>query len=96
MKLIPMNDRVVIERDPRQTATESGIVLPSAGDKPEIGTVVAVGPGKHHDVSDARIPMFVARGDKVLFGKFSGQTIKAADKEFLVMREDEILAIVRD
>jgi chaperonin GroES len=90
----PLHDRVVVERVEAEEKTASGIVLPgSAAEKPDMGVVVAVGDGKVLD-NGSRHPLAVKVGDKVLFGKYSGQTVKVDSKELLVMREDDILAIV--
>lgn len=90
----PLHDRVVVERVEAEEKTASGIVLPgSASEKPDMGVVIAVGDGKILDTG-AKIAMNVKKGDKVIFGKYSGQTVKLESKEYLVMREDDILGIV--
>lgn len=90
----PLHDRVVIERVEAEEKTASGIVLPgSAAEKPDMGIVVAIGAGKVLE-NGSRAPMCVAVGDKVLFGKYSGQVVKLDGKELTVMREEDILAIV--
>jgi len=92
--LKPLHDRVVVERVEAEEKTASGIVLPgSAAEKPDMGIVVAVGSGKKLD-NGARQEMCVKAGDRILFGKYSGQAVKLDGKELLVMREDDILAIV--
>lgn len=92
--LKPLHDRVVIERVEAEEKTASGIVLPgSASEKPDMGVVIAVGDGKVLD-NGTKIAMNVKAGDKVLFGKYSGQAVKLDSKEYLVMREDDILGIV--
>lgn len=92
--LKPLHDRVVVERVEAEEKTASGIVLPgSAAEKPDMGIVVAVGSGKKLD-NCSRQEMCVKAGDRVLFGKYSGQAVKMDGKELLVMREDDILAIV--
>lgn len=91
----PLNDRVVVERLEAEEKTASGIVLPgTAAEKPDMGVVIAVGEGKLLD-NGARHPICLKAGDKVLFGKYSGQAVKLDGKEVLVMREDDILAIVQ-
>lgn len=92
--LKPLHDRVVVERVEAEEKTASGIVLPgAASEKPDMGVVIAVGDGKVLD-SGTKIAMNVKVGDKVLFGKYSGQAVKLDGKEYLVMREDDILGIV--
>lgn len=90
----PLHDRVVVERVEAEEKTASGIVLPgSAAEKPDMGVVVAVGEGKLLD-NGTRHALCVKVSNKVLFGKYSGQVVKLDGKELLVMREDDILAIV--
>ena len=90
----PLHDRVVVERVEAEEKTASGIVLPgSATEKPDMGIVIAVGDGKVLD-NGSKIAMNVKVGDKIIFGKYSGQTVKMNSKEYLVMREDDILGIV--
>ncbi|HLX54523.1 MAG TPA: co-chaperone GroES [Aquella sp.] len=92
--LKPLHDRVVVERVEAEEKTASGIVLPgAAAEKPDMGVVVAVGAGKKLDNGSTQA-MSVKSGDKVLFGKYSGQVVKQDGKELLVMREDDILAII--
>jgi chaperonin GroES len=87
MKLRPLADRVIVKRVENETKTASGIVIPdSAAEKPDQGEVLAVGPGKK--------AMNVKVGDKVLFGKYSGQTVKVDGDELLVMKEDDLFAVV--
>ena len=89
MKLKPINDRVIIEPAEADTKTKSGIIIPdSAKEKPLRGHVIAVGPGKNGDM------MTVQVDDFVLYGRFAGQVIDYQGKDYLVMREDEILCIV--
>ncbi len=95
MSLRPLHDRVIVERLEQETKTASGIVLPdAAAEKPDQGKVVAVGNGKILDDGKVR-PLDVKVGDKVLFGKYSGQAVKVDGKEVLVMCEDDIMAIVQ-
>ena len=90
----PLHDRVVVERVEAEEKTASGIVLPgAAAEKPDMGIVLAVGEGKLLD-SGIRHPLCVKVGDKVLFGKYAGQAVKLDGKEVLVVREDDILAVV--
>ncbi len=94
MSLRPLHDRVIVERLEQETKTASGIVLPEgAAEKPDQGKVTAVGNGKILDDGKVR-PLDVKVGDTVLFGKYSGQTVKIDGKEVLVMREEDIMAIV--
>ena len=95
MSLRPLHDRVIVERLEQETKTASGIVLPdAAAEKPDQGKVVAVCNGKILEDGKVR-PLDVKVGDKVLFGKYSGQAVKVDGKEVLVMREDDIMAIVQ-
>lgn len=90
----PLHDRVVVERVEAEEKTASGIVLPgSAAEKPDMGVVIAIGDGKVLD-NGTRSPMNVKAGDKVIFGKYSGQAVKFGGKEYLVMSETDILAII--
>lgn len=96
MNIRPLHDRVVIRRMEEERKSAGGIVLPdSATEKPILGEVLAVGPGKTLDNGEVR-PLQVKVGDKVLFGKYSGTEVKLAlgDKEVLVMREDDLMGIV--
>ena len=94
MKIRPLHDRIVVQRLEQETKTASGIVIPDqAAEKPDQGVVKAVGNGKVGDDGKVR-PLDVKVGDKVLFGKYSGQTIKVGDDELLVMREDDVMAVV--
>ena len=94
MSLRPLHDRVIVERLEQETKTASGIVLPdAAAEKPDQGKVLAVGNGKILDDGKVR-PLDVKVGDKVLFGKYSGQAVKVDGKEVLVMREDDIMGVV--
>ena len=95
MKLRPLNDRVIVKRVEQETKTASGIVIPdNAAEKPDQGEVLAVGPGKRTDKGDL-IAVGVAVGDRVLFGKYSGQTVKVDGDELLVMREEDLFAVVQ-
>ena len=88
-KLKPINDRLVVRRLPAEEVTAGGIIIPdTAKEKPQQGEVIAVGKGKK-DYS-----MTVKKGDKVLFGKYSGQELNLDGEEFLVMREEDVLAII--
>ena len=94
MKLRPRADRVIVKRLENETKTASGIVIPeSAAEKPDQGEILAVGNGKVGDDGKVR-PLDVKVGNKVLFGKYSGQTVKVDGDELLVMREEDIMAVV--
>jgi chaperonin GroES len=94
MKLRPLHDRVIVKRIDSETKTASGIVIPdNAAEKPDQGEVLAVGPGRKND--DGKVmPLNVAVGDRVLFGKYSGQTVKVDGDELLVMKEDDLFAVI--
>jgi len=94
MKLRPLHDRVVVKRLENETKTASGFVIPdNAAEKPDQGEVLAVGPGRLDEDGD-RIKMDVKVGDRVLFGKYSGQTVKVDGEELLVMKEEDLFAVV--
>lgn len=94
MKLRPLNDRVVVKRLEEETKTAGGIIIPdTAKEKPIQGQVIAVGAGKVLD-DGSRKALDVQAGDRVLFGKYAGTDIKVEGEELLIMREDDILAIV--
>jgi chaperonin GroES len=94
MKIRPIHDRVIIKRLEEDRKTASGIVIPdTAAEKPEQGEVKAVGSGKRQD--DGSIwPVDLKVGDRVLFGKYSGQTVKIDGEELLVMREEDIMGVI--
>ncbi|AWD32247.1 10 kDa chaperonin 3 [Candidatus Kinetoplastibacterium sorsogonicusi] len=94
MALRPLHDRVIVKRLDNERKTASGIVIPdSAAEKPDQGEVLSVGPGKKTD-DGKLLPMDLKVGDKVLFGKYSGQAVKVDGEELLVIREDEIFAVI--
>ncbi|SHL99434.1 co-chaperone GroES [Rhizobacter sp. OV335] len=94
MKFRPLHDRVIVERVEAETKTASGIVIPDAAtEKPEQGIVLAIGPGKRNEKGDF-VALNVKVGDRVLFGKYSGQVVKDGGKELLVMREEDLFAVV--
>jgi chaperonin GroES len=94
MKLQPLHDRVVIKRKEEERKTPGGILIPdSAAEKPIRGEVIAIGSGKILDNGDNR-PLDVKVGDEVLFGKYSGTEVKVDNEELVVMREDDIMAII--
>jgi len=94
MKIRPLHDRVIVKRLEEERKTASGIVIPdTAAEKPDQGQVIAVGNGKILDDGKVRA-MAVKVGDRVLFGKYSGQTVKVDGDELLVMREEDIMGVV--
>ena len=94
MKIRPLHDRVIVKRVEEERTTASGIVIPdSATEKPIQGKVTAVGKGKINENGDVR-PLDVKIGDTVLFGKYSGTEVKLEGEEVLVMREEDIMAII--
>jgi chaperonin GroES len=96
MQLNPLHDRVVIKRLTADTKTASGLIIPdNVAEKPDQGTVVAVGPGKVTSEGQV-IPMSVAVNDKVLFGKHAGQSVKIKGEEVLILTEEEIYAVIQD
>ncbi len=94
MQIRPLHDRVIIKRLESERTTASGIVIPdNAAEKPDQGEVVAVGPGRR-DEAGKLIEMGVKVGDRVLFGKYSGQAVKIDGQEYLVMREEDIMGVL--
>jgi chaperonin GroES len=94
MALRPLNDRVIVKRLDNERTTASGIVIPdSAAEKPDQGEVIAVGPGKRTEEGKV-FPVDLKKGDKILFGKYAGQAVKVDGEELLVIREEEILAVI--
>ncbi|SHE74309.1 MULTISPECIES: co-chaperone GroES [Fodinibius] len=92
-KIKPLSDRVLVQPEPAEEKTSSGIIIPdTAKEKPQEGTVVAAGPGKVEN--GTKIDMSVKEGDKVLYGKYSGTEITLDGDEYLIMREADILGIV--
>jgi chaperonin GroES len=94
MKIKPLHDRVLVLREDEEQKSAGGIIIPdTAKEKPQRGTVVAVGTGKR-DKDGKRIPLEVKKGDRILFGKYAGTEIKIKNIEHVVMREDDILSIL--
>ncbi|HDH63271.1 MAG TPA: co-chaperone GroES [Firmicutes bacterium] len=94
MKLKPIGDKIVVEPEKEEEVTKSGIVLPdTAKEKPQKGKVIAVGPGKVLDNGE-RSPMEVKEGDTVIYSKYAGTEVKIDDKEYLILSQRDILAIV--
>ena len=95
MKIQPLNDRVLVLRIEEDQKTSGGIIIPdTAKEKPQEGKVIAAGPGKFDD-KGKRMPLDVKKGDCVLFGKYAGNDIEIDGVEHLIMREDDILAILK-
>lgn len=94
MKIRPLHDRLVVTRVSEEQTTSGGLFIPdSAKEKPARGVVVAVGEGKRDD-SGKRIPLDVSSGDEVLFGKYAGTELKLDGEEHIVLREDDVLAVI--
>ena len=94
MKFRPLHDRVVVERVDSETKSAGGIIIPdTATEKPQEGTVVAVGPGARGDDNEL-VPMDVKKGDRILFGKWSGTEVKIDGKDLLIMKESDIMGVV--
>lgn len=93
MKLVPLEDRVILKQLEAEETTASGIVLPnSAKEKPQQAEVIAVGPGKKADGKD--VVMQVKVGDKVIYSKYAGTEVKLEDEEFIIVKQSDILAVV--
>ena len=94
MKIRPLHDRILVKREEEKEVKKGGIIIPdTAKEKPQEGKVVAVGGGKVNE-DGKKIPLDVKAGDKILFGKYSGSEVKLDDKEYLILREEDILAIL--
>jgi chaperonin GroES len=94
MNLRPLHDRVIVKRLDQETKTASGLIIPeAAAEKPDQGEILATGNGKVQENGQLR-PLDVKVGDRVLFGKYSGQTVKVEGEELLVMREEDIMAVL--
>jgi chaperonin GroES len=94
MKIRPLHDRVIVKRLEAESKSAGGIVIPdTAGEKPDQGEVIAVGPGKRNE-DGKREALDVKVGDRILFGKYSGTTVKIEGAELLVMREEDIMGVV--
>ncbi|MGB5155864.1 co-chaperone GroES [Desulfobacterium sp. N47] len=94
MKLKPLHDRILVQRVEEPTTTKGGIIIPdTAKEKPAEGKVVAVGNGKIGEDGKV-IPLEVKKGDRILFGKYSGSEVKIEGDEYLIMREDDVLGII--
>jgi chaperonin GroES len=94
MKVRPLHDRILVKRIEEGEVRKGGIIIPdTAKEKPQEGKVVAVGNGKVTE-EGKRIPLDVKAGDKILFGKYSGSEVKVDDEEYLILREEDVLAII--
>ena len=94
MKLKPLQDRILVQRVEEEATTKGGIIIPdTAKEKPAEGKVVAVGNGKLAD-DGKRVALELKKGDRVLFGKYSGTEVKVDGEEYLIMREDDILGVI--
>ncbi len=96
MKIKPLQDRILVERIEEEEVKKGGIILPdTAKEKPQKGKVIEVGPGRRNEKGEL-IPMEVKKGDLILFSKYAGTEVKIEDKEYLIMREDDVLAIIEE
>ena len=94
LKIRPLHDRILVKRIEEQETVRGGIIIPdTAKEKPQEGKVIAAGNGKVGD-DGKRIPLDVKAGDKILFGKYSGSEVKIEDDEYLILREEDVLAIL--
>ena len=94
MKVRPLHDRILVKREEEDEVRAGSIIIPdTAKEKPQRGKVVAVGNGKVAE-DGKRIPLDVKAGDKILFGKYSGSEVKVDDQEYLIMKEEDVLAII--
>jgi chaperonin GroES len=94
MKLRPLQDRILVQRVEEETTTKGGIIIPdTAKEKPAEGKVVAVGNGKLGD-DGKRIALEVKKGDRILFGKYSGTEVKVDGEDYLIMREEDVLGVI--
>jgi chaperonin GroES len=94
LKIRPLGDRILVKRVEEQETVRGGIIIPdSAKEKPQEGKVIAAGNGKIGD-DGKKIPLDVKAGDKILFGKYSGSEVKIEDDEYLILREEDVLAIL--
>jgi chaperonin GroES len=94
MKIRPLHDRILVERVEEGEVKKGGIIIPdTAKEKPQEGKVIAVGNGKVTE-DGKKIPLDVKGGDRILFGKYSGSEVKIEDKEYLILREEDVLAIL--
>ncbi len=96
MKIKPLHDRILVQRIEEEERTKSGIIIPdTAKEKPIMGKVIAVGDGRILE-NGQKMPLTVKEGDRILFGKYAGTEVKIEGEEYLIMREDDVLAIIED
>jgi chaperonin GroES len=94
MKIRPLHDRILVKREEEKEVKKGGIIIPdTAKEKPQEGKVIAVGGGKVNE-DGKKIPLDVKAGDKILFGKYSGSEVTLDDEEYLILREEDVLAII--
>ena len=94
MKIRPLHDRILVKREEEKEVKKGGIIIPdTAKEKPQEGKVIAVGGGTVNE-DGKKIPLDVKAGDKILFGKYSGSEVKLDDEEYLILREEDVLAII--
>ena len=94
MKLKPLHDRILVERIEEEEQVRGGIVIPdTAKEKPQEGKIVAVGPGKTLE-NGQKVAMSLKKGDRILFGKYSGTEVKIDDHDYLIMREEDVLGVL--
>lgn len=95
MNVRPLHDRIIVDRLDEGEQQRGGIIIPdSAKEKPQQGIVIAAGAGRTAKKGDARVPLDVKAGDRVLFGKYSGQEIRLDGKDYFIMKEDDVLAVI--
>lgn len=96
-RIRPLHDKLLVKRDEPEERTESGLYLPETSkDKPKTGTVQAVGDGALNSETGERIPLSVKAGDRVIFSSYAGTEVKLGDEEFLILSEEDVLAVVDD
>ena len=94
MKIRPLHDRILVKREEEKEVKKGGIIIPdTAKEKPQEGKVIAVGNGKVND-EGKKVPLDVKAGDKILFGKYTGSEVKVDEEEYLIMKEEDVLAIL--
>ncbi|MFH0778809.1 MAG: co-chaperone GroES [Candidatus Eisenbacteria bacterium] len=96
MKVTPLADRIIVERLEEKEVKKGGIIIPdTAKEKPQEGKVIAVGSGRLNE-DGKRVPVELKKGDRILMGKYSGTEVKIDGKEYIIMREDDVLAVVHE
>jgi chaperonin GroES len=91
----PLHDKIIVRRDEASDRTEAGIYIPEAGkERPKTGIVLAIGDGQLNTETGARIPLTVAKGDRVIFTSYAGTEVKLDDEELLIMSESEVLGVI--